>query len=309
MIELRHLRYAVTVADEGHITRAAERLGLQQPPLSQQIKALEAQLGVALFRRLSRGVVATAAGEAFVERARAILADVDEAVEAAHRAGRGEQGQLAIGFTGSAAFHPIVTGVIRELRDHAPMLALTLKEADSGTSLEGLRAGRIDASFLRALPEAHQDVRARHLADEEMLVVLPDHHPLLEGWPEDDRRPLATLADAVFILYHRPSGPGLYDAIIAACGKAGFSPRVGQEATQMISTISLVAAGLGISLVPASMARFGTTGIAYRRLKREEAPCAPLFLAWRPGEESGPLARLLADVRRHTMALDSFPGA
>ena len=305
MIELRHLRYAVTVAEEGHITRAAERLGLQQPPLSQQIKALEEQLGVALFRRLSRGVVATAAGKAFVERARAILADVDGAVEAARRAGRGEDGRLAIGFTGSAAFHPLVTGVVRELRDSAPLLALTLEEANSGTSLEALRAGRLDAAFVRALPEAYEGVSARRLLDEEMLAVIPDPHPLLQDWPEDQPRPLAALAEAIFVLYHRPSGPGLYDAIIAACDKAGFSPRVGQEATQMISTLSLVAAGLGISLVPASMARFGTTGIAYRRLKQDEAPSAPLFLIWRSGEESGPLARLLADVRRHALALGS----
>jgi DNA-binding transcriptional LysR family regulator len=305
MIELRHLRYAVTVAEEGHITRAAERLGLQQPPLSQQIKSLEGQLGVTLFRRLARGVVATAAGDAFVERARTILADVDGAVEAARRAGRGEEGRLAIGFTGSAAFHPLVTDVVRELRDSAPLLALTLEEANSGTSLEALRAGRLDAAFVRALPETHEGVSVRHLLDEEMLAVIPDPHPLLKGWPEDERRTLAALAEAVFILYHRPSGPGLYDAIIAACGKAGFSPRVGQEATQMISTLSLVAAGLGISLAPASMARFGTAGIAYRRLKQDEAPCAPLFLIWRSGEEGGPLARLLADVRRHTLALGS----
>ncbi|WP_337269632.1 LysR family transcriptional regulator [Oryzifoliimicrobium ureilyticus] len=305
MIELRHLRYAVAVAEERHITRAAERLGLQQPPLSQQIKALEDQLGVTLFHRLSRGVIPTAAGEAFVARARAILTDVDNAVEAARRSSRGEEGRLAIGFTGSAAFHPLVTGVVRELRDRAPLLKLTLEEANSSVAFEALRAGRLDAAFVRALPEAPEGVSARHLLDEDMLVAFPDSHPLLEGWPENQRRPLAALTQATFILYHRPSGAGLYDAIIAACDKAGFSPRVGQEATQMISTLSLVAAGLGISIVPVSMARLGTTGISYRRLKQEEGLSAPLFLIWRPGEESGPLARLLADVRRYNQAMGS----
>lgn len=300
MIELRHLRYAVAVAEERHITRAAERLGLQQPPLSQQIRSLEDQLGVALFRRLPRGVEPTAAGEVFVERARLVLRDFELAVELARQTGRGETGQLAIGFTGSAAFHPLVSGVIRELRDAAPELRLTLHEANSDAQLDALRVGQLDAAFVRA-PPAIDDalLTARHLLDDEMLVVLPERHPLLGDYAETELLALSALSAATFVLYHRPGAPGLYDGIIAACRRAGFSPKIGQEASQMVSTLSLVSAGLGISIVPSSMQRLGMVGVAYRRLRPADAPSAGLHLAWRAGEESGPLARLLRDVRRY----------
>jgi DNA-binding transcriptional LysR family regulator len=298
MIELRHLRYAVAVADEGHITRAAERLGLQQPPLSQQIRALEERLGVALFRRLPRGVAPTAAGEVFIERARAILGDVDLAIEAARRPGRGQAGRLAVGFTGSAAFHPLVASVIRAMRDDSPDLGLTLQEANSDTLIAAVRTGRLDAAFVRAPPEEDAGVTMRQLLDEEMVAILPNDHPLLAQYEEGQAMPLEALSAARFVLYHRPGGPGLYDGIIAACRKAGFSPRVVQEASQMTSTLSLVAAGLGVSLVPGSMGGLGMTGFSQRRLRHGDAPVAPLILAWRTGEESGPLARLIEDVRR-----------
>lgn len=227
MIELRHLRYAVAVAEEGHITRAAARLGIQQPPLSQQIRALEAAIGAPLFRRQPRGVELTAAGRAFVEKARAILRDTDLAVEAARRASRGQEGQLAIGFTSSAAFHPFVTGVMREMRERAPAIRLSLEEASTGELIEAVEADRLDAAFVRSPSERLENLTITHLLDEEMLVALPDHHARAR---KDTRRriSLASLADEPLILYRRPTGPGLYDSIIAACRAAGFSPKVAQ---------------------------------------------------------------------------------
>ncbi|MDK2770249.1 MAG: LysR family transcriptional regulator [Sphingomonas sp.] len=298
MIELRHLRYAVAVADENHITRAAERLGIQQPPLSQQIRALEREIGVTLFRRLPRGVEPTAAGSAFVERAKILLRDLEETIDTAKRAGRGEEGQLAVGFTASAAFHPLVSNVIRELRKKAPALRLSRQEANSGELIEAVRTGSLDAAFVRLPAREDGGLRNTRLLDEEMVVAMPKRHPLLKTWPLSRRKPLSTLAHEDFILYHRPNGPGLYDAIIAACDRAGFSPRIEQEASQMIATLSLVSAGFGISLIPDAMARLATEGVAYRHLTKSEAPTAPLVLVWRSGGDSGPLGRLIGDVNR-----------
>ncbi|MDT3380742.1 LysR family transcriptional regulator [Labrys neptuniae] len=298
MIELRHLRYAVTVADEGHVTRAAERLGIQQPPLSQQIRVLERAVDAPLFQRLPRGVRLTEPGRVLVERARLVLQDVDAALEATKRAARGEQGRLAVGYTTSAAFHPLVSAVMRGLREAAPGIALSLEEGSTGDLIELLRADRLDAAFVRA-PAARPDgliVEPLHV--EEMLVALPDHHPLAAASLRRQRLSLGALANETFVLNRRPSGPGLYDDIIAACRAAGFSPMVGQETPRMVSTLSLVSAGLGISIVPASMAKLETNGIVYRRLDGTTGLTAPLYLARRADEPSPSLSKFLDMVRR-----------
>jgi DNA-binding transcriptional LysR family regulator len=268
MIELRHLRYFIAVAEEGHITRAAARLGIQQPPLSQQIRALETEVGVTLLTRMPRGVELTEAGRVFLGEARAVLAQMAHAVDAAQRTARGEQGQLAIGFTGSAAFHPLIPAVVRAFREQS-------------------RVPVGDTTGLVIEP----------LLDEPMLLALPAHHPLLRGGKRK-RIALAELAEETFILYRRPTGPGLYDAIIAACRTAGFSPHIGQEAPRMVSTLSFVAAGLGVSIVPESMRRLNTEGIAYLALSDAISPVAPLLLAWRAAPVSGAMQNLIAHVRR-----------
>lgn len=299
MIELRHLRYLLAVAEEGHMTRAAARLGIQQPPLSQQIKALEGMVGTPLFRRLPRGVEPTAAGLVLAEKARLILADVDRALDAARRTARGEEGRLALGFTSSAAFHALVAALVRSMREAAPNLSLSLEEASTLELIAALRDGRLDAAFVRA-PVARPDgLVIAHVLDEEMLVALPDHHRLAAPALRRRALELAALAEETFILYRRPSGPGLYDSIIAACQQAGFSPRVGQEAPRLASTLSLVAAGLGLSIVPASMARLETNGIVYRRLAPPIRLFAPLSLAYRDEVPEGPLAALLRLVESH----------
>ncbi|NTF90614.1 LysR family transcriptional regulator [Agrobacterium rhizogenes] len=306
MIELRHLRYAVAVADAGHITRAAEQLGIQQPPLSQQIRALETMIGTPLFHRLPRGMALTAAGQTLVERARIILADVDLAVEATQRSARGEQGNLAIGFTSSAAFHPLVSSMVRSLKQSAPDVALALEEASTGDLIEALRAERLDVAFVRSPVDASAGLVIEPILDEEMLVALPDQHPLATGAVSRRRHgissrriPLLGLANETFILYRRPSGPGLYDSIIAACRAAGFSPRIGQEAPRLLSTLSLVAASLGISIIPESMARLEANGIVYFRIEKAAGLVAPLHLAYRDETPSGVVRRFIESVRQH----------
>ncbi|TIX90371.1 LysR family transcriptional regulator [Rhizobium sp. P44RR-XXIV] len=296
MIELRHLRYAVTVADEGHITRAAERLGIQQPPLSQQIRNLEDLVGATLFQRLPRGVALTEAGRTFVDRARIILQDVDLAVEATRRNARGEEGSLAIGFTSSAAFHPLVTTAVRSLGEISPGVRIKLEESSTSDLIDALRAELIDVAFVRSPVEQSKGLTVSKILDEEMFVALPDSHRLVaKGARRTSPIQLSDLADESFILYRRPSGPGFYDAIIAACGRAGFSPQVKHEAPRLMSTLSLVAAGLGISIIPNSMTRLETNGIAYLPLDRRTQLVAPLHLAHR-NEPSGGALKLFIEI-------------
>lgn len=292
MIELRHLRYFVVVAEEGHVTRAAERLGMQQPPLSQQIKALEQALGVPLLHRLPRGVQPTESGLVLLAEARALLAQLDRAFETVRRTGRGELGRVAVGFTSSAAFHPFVSAAIRGFREAAPGVEMVMEEGSTGELVEALRAGRLDAAFIRSPVGDAAGLVVEPLLDEPMVAVVPAGHPLAR---EASPIPLAALAGEPFVLYRRPSGPGLYDSIIAACRAAGFSPRIAQEAPRLVSTLSLVEAGLGVSIVPASMARLDAGGIATLRLAAP--PLAPLHLARRDAEPLGATRRFVEHVR------------
>lgn len=297
MIALRHLRYFIAVAEEGHVTRAAERLGIQQPPLSQQIRAMEAEIGVALLNRLPRGVELTEAGRVFLVEARAAIAQVEHAVDAARRTARGEQGRLAVGFTSSAAFHPLIPAVVRAFRQVAPHVDLQLEESSTGELIAALQKDQLDVAFLRVPMGDTAGIRIETLLNEKMLVALPAHHPLV-GKRTPKSIALAALADETFILYRRPTGPGLYDTIIAACRAEGFSPRIGQEAPRMLSTLSLVAAGLGVSIIPESMRRLDTEGIAYIPLSGAAGLVAPLHLAWRDVHPSGATTRLIAQVRQ-----------
>jgi len=294
-MELRHLRYFVAVAEELHVTRAAARLGIQQPPLSQQIRALERELDVQLFRRKPRGVELTQAGRALLDEARAILGRVDEAIAATRRTARGEAGRIGLGFTSSASFHPFVPRVIRAYRKRHPVVVLALDEGGTMELVDALRAERIDVAFVRSPIGAAAGIVVHSVLEEEMVAALPAGHPLAM---DSATLPLTALAAETFIVYRRPLGPGLYDAIIAACDRAGFSPRIGQEAPRMLSTLGLVAAGLGVSLVPASMRQLRVDGVAYRPLDAGAKLAAPLNLAYRHGETAAVVRGFIALVQR-----------
>ncbi len=290
-MDLRHLRYFVAVAKEGHVTRAAERLGIQQPPLSQRIRELERELGVQLFRRESRGVALTAAGRTLFADACAILAQVEHAREATLRTARGEQGRITVGFTSSTPFHPFVP----RFREAHPLVFLTLEEGGTTELIEALRGERIDAAFIRTPIADPAGLAIDALLEEGMVVALPAAHALASG---TQALALRRLTAETFIVYRRPSGPGLYDAILAACHAAGFSPRIGQEAPRIVATLNLVAAGLGVSIVPASLQRMQLDGIVYRALTGLSRPTAPLLLATRRGDASAVLRRLVALIRQ-----------
>src|SRR5579863_2842803 len=202
-MELRHLRYFIAVAEEGHITRAAERLGMQQPPLSQQIRALERELDVQLLRRKPRGVELTEAGRALLDDARAIIAHVDHAFATTRRTARGEQGRIAVGFTSSAPFHPFVPRVIRAFREAFPLISLTLDESGTTELITDLRNERVDAAFIRTPVADPMGLTVNPLLEEAMLVALPSGHVRAPRDVESAALPLVALAGETFVVYRR----------------------------------------------------------------------------------------------------------
>jgi DNA-binding transcriptional LysR family regulator len=298
-MELRHLRYFLAVAEELNFTRAARRLHIAQPPLTQQIKALEAELGLLLFDRSSYRIGLTAAGRAFAAEVARILGDVRNAVLIAKRAARSAAGQVRVGFTESASFNPLVTAAFRHFRSTYPDVEVSLEERQSTELAAGLPEGRIDAAFLRPPLNAEGGLKLHLLEEEEMVVAVPSGHTLAKrkeiGLPE--------LARETFILYPRAVRPGLADAVVSACEKVGFTPKVEQYAPQLSSTINLVAASLGISIVPRSMHGLQPQAVSYVRLRG--APVHALLGIAHRADESSPavlnfvgLARSLSPPRQ-----------
>jgi DNA-binding transcriptional LysR family regulator len=290
-MELRHIRYFLAVAEERNFTRAAARVGIGQPPLSQQIKDLERDVGAALFHRIPQGAELTAAGRAFLENVQVIPLQAERAIRAARRAARGEIGSLRIAFTGSAPFNPIVTAAIRLFKRTYPDVDLSLEEANTTRLIAGLRDNLLDAVFLRSDALESDDLRLRQLADEPMLVVLPAGHPAAKAAKVDLNR----LRNDPLILTPRGTGQTLYDTVLSTCRAAGFEPILGQSAPQMGSVVNLVAAGLGFSLVPASMRQLQVTGVVYRDVKGVR-PVAKLALAYRRDETSAIVHNFIAST-------------
>jgi DNA-binding transcriptional LysR family regulator len=295
-MELRHFRYFVAVADEGHITRAAERLGMQQPPLSQRIRSIEQELGVQLFLRKPRGVELTQAGRTFLDSARAILAQYDHAFDTTRRAARGEQGNLCVGVTPTSSFHPLVTMVIRTFREEFPQVSLTLEECLTAEIVERLKDEKMDIAFFRSEMSPPERLAIRPLLTEPMVVALPNGHVLVRRGGELS---LKKLINETFIIFARQQGPAFYEATIAACLTAGFSPRLGQEAPRVTSALALVAAGLGICLVPASMQRIRMDGVKFCDLKSPVLK-ASLKLIGRRRDPSPVVQNFSALVKRMT---------
>ncbi|HEY4373844.1 MAG TPA: LysR family transcriptional regulator [Burkholderiales bacterium] len=294
-MELRHLRYFVAVAAEGNFTRAAEKLHIGQPPLSQQIRDLEGELEVKLFHRTPRGAELTEAGRAFQVEAQRLLQGAEEAKAAARRAQQGETGQLRVGLTGSAAFNPVVPTTIRNFRRAYPRVHMRLDEGNTLLMLEALREEKLDAIFIRPGPEAVGDVQMRRFADEPMKIVLPTGHRLARK----KSLPLAALAEETFVLVPRAIGSGHYDEVVGACRKAGFEPVIGQGAPQMSLTVNLVAAEMGVSVVPASFVQVKVAGVRYLDIEGRMLP-ARLALCTRKGDRAATVRNFLAQIPRGT---------
>lgn len=287
-MELRHLRYFLAVAEEGNVTRAATRLHISQPPLSQQIKDLEHLLGVTLFERSAQGMALTAAGQAFVQEARRTLQAADQAKQVAVRASRGETGTLRVGFTSSAAFNPVVATTLREFRQRWPGVRVLLEEANTTRLTEALNDRALDAAFLRPAATALPGLDVLRFRDERMKVVLPTTHRLAG----QRRIALRQLATDDFVLFPRSVGLSLHDAIIGACHASGFEPRLTLEVPQLSSVINLVAAGMGVSVVPASLSQVQVHGVCHLDI-RGPAPLATLGLAVCLGQASPTVQHLI----------------
>ncbi|SBW07358.1 Transcriptional regulator, LysR family [uncultured Alphaproteobacteria bacterium] len=290
-MELRHLRYFLAVAEEKNFTRAAARIGIGQPPLSHQIQDLERELGVMLFHRVPHGAELTEAGQAFLPRAQSALVQADQARVAAQRASRGETGHIRIGFTGAGAFNPAVPAVIRGFRRAYPEVVVDLEERNTGHLVEGLRDNGLDGAFIRPGPEDLSDLRLMDFTNEPMMIALPESHPRAG----EARLPLTALAREPLILFPREISIGLYDEVLSCCRAAGFEPVLGQQAPQFASAVNLVAAEIGVSVVPRSFARIRVEGVAYIEIA-DIAPAARLAFAHHRGSRSVTLRNFSALV-------------
>jgi len=288
-MELRQLRYFVAVAEELHFRRAAERLHISQPPLSQQIRALEDELGFALLIRTRRRVQLTPAGEAFLRDARALLGELEGAVATARRIDAGQTGRLRIGFVGSALLS-IVPGTVERFRASRPGVAIELRERSTVDQLRAVSAGIVDVGLVRPPIDDDGGLRAETVLRERTVAALPVGHPLASL----GRVSLRRLAAEPLVLFPRDQAPGFHDLLIGALADTGAGPRVIQYAPEMLTIIGLVAAGTGVSLVPASVGRLALDGVAYRPVTG--APRSELVAITRADDDSALVRAFVAEA-------------
>ncbi|MDN4574005.1 LysR family transcriptional regulator [Pandoraea cepalis] len=302
-MDLRQLRYFVAVAEERHFGRAAQRLSMTQPPLSQQIRALEASLGAPLFVRTNRSVELTAVGRQLLPEVRRILADADALPAFAQGLAHGEVGTLSLGFV-STADYGILPPLLREFGERYPRVRLQLLEATSDVQVEALMDGRIDAGlFIPPVPARYaNELSYLPIVREPLMLALPAGRGMAAG--DDtaaDAQPgapvsLADFADEPLVIFPRRVAPAFYDIIMGCYAALGLTPRVGQEAIQMQTIVSLVSAGMGVALVPQSLCHLRRTGVTYRAL-RETSTLIETGLLWRTAEVTPVLEGFLETAR------------
>lgn len=275
-MDIRHFQYFTAVADAGSITLAAKNLSMEQPPLSQQLRKMEETLGVTLFIRQTRGVALTEAGRILLPQARLILELKQQFIENAQGLAEGKKGCLRIGLAGSVPLLPAVPFAIRQFRTLAPDVILSLEESNTPALCTSLLNYQIDIAVVRPPVTDPDLITVIPLLKEPTLIALPSGHPL------SDRRKirLNEIEDDPLIIFPRELGPGFYDSILAAYQQSGATPPLGQQAPQIAGTIPLVAAGLGVSVVPESLKQLHTEGITYHEIE-EPAPYSNLAIALR----------------------------
>lgn len=261
-MDLKQLRYFTTVAEERSFSRAAKRLHLSQPPLSMQLKNLEAQLGVQLLERSNRGVTLTPAGQIFYDEVRSLLVRLEQARIKAQNAGRGDVGTLSIGFV-SIADYGILPPALKRFRAKFPGVEVQLHEQTTDAQIRDIRAARLDLGIGLA-PVDEPDLDFEMVMKERLVLAAPTGHRLVKA---DRAVDLRRLSNERFIIPPRDIAPGLYDLIISQCRAAGFAPRITQHARQMQTVISLVASGMGVALVPTSVRNLKRPGVQYRSLR------------------------------------------
>ncbi|WP_224092206.1 LysR family transcriptional regulator [Nostoc sp. MS1] len=273
-MELRHLRYFIAVAEELHFSKAAERLHIAQPPLSQQIQQLEAEIGVQLFhRKTKRQVQLTEAGKVFLQEAYQILVQLDTAVALTQRIGRGQTGQLKIGFT-SLVIYDLLPLILRQFREQFPQIELVLRELTTSQQEQALRDSQIHVGF--AHPPLEDDtISYKCIHTQTLVVALPSTHSLVQT----EYISVQNLLDEPLIMFPRYLAPGLYDRIMSLFQQGNISPNITQEAIQMQTIIGLVSAGMGVAITPSSLQNLQRSGVVYRPLL-EQVPVIETAVIW-----------------------------
>lgn len=296
-MELRHLRYFVAVAEDEHITRAAARLGIQQPPLSQQIRNLEAELGVNLFARSPRKVTLNAAGKVFLSDARRILALVNEATQRVRQFELGMEGALMLGLTSSASMHPQTLAIIGKFRSRFPLVSLQIEEGANHDLLNLVEQERMDVAFVRTPVTRYPTLTSLQLSQETMMAAIPASHLLAADTGPLD---MAALKDQSIVFYRQTNGSGIGESLLAAFERQGFRPHIVSETQRIISAINMVAAGFGIAVVPKTMQSFSIRSVIYSHLTAASSFTVPLNVAYRRQADAETLRRFLRaceDVR------------
>jgi DNA-binding transcriptional LysR family regulator len=293
-IELRQLRYFVAVAEEGHFGRAATRLHMTQPPLSQTIQSLEGTLGTSLFSRTKRSIALTPAGIALLPEARRILQQAGALPDIARRAASGESGLLSLSFV-STADYSVLPSLLREFRESYPQVQIDLRESTTDVQTDDLLQGRIDAGLL--IPPLSDKAKAEldyvTVLSEPLILAAPQG---LKGLGNKRGVSLQALANMPLIIFPRRIAPAFHDAILASFRDAGVTPRIGQEAIQMQTIVGLVSAGMGIALVPQSVSNLKRPGVDYRNLSGK-APTVETGVAWRR-DNASPILRTFLELLR-----------
>ncbi len=287
---LRLLRYFVAVAEELHFGRAAERLHVAQPGLSQQIKVLERLLGVRLLERTSRQVRLTPAGDLLLTESRRLLAETERAVERVRRTGRGEIGRVTIAAIGSATYD-VIPRLLRAQRKRLPDVEVVLREMSTPAQVQALRSGEVDIGFLR-LPADTDELVAHTVREDRMAVMFPEAHPLARR----SRIRLSDLAREPLVLFPAAPRPSWADTVVAACREAGFEPIVAQEAMESATVVSFVAAGIGVAVVPEGLKVLARAGVVFRFVA-PPAPVTRLAAVHRAGALSPAVEELMGLVR------------
>lgn len=298
-IELRHLRYFMAIAEDMSFARAAERLGVAQPGLSQQIKILEDLLEVRLFDRSRRKPRFTLAGELFYEEARKMITQLDVATQIARRAARGEVGRLAVGYVGSAAYTGMLTRVIGEFRENHPSVELNISELEMLRQLEAIAEGRMDIGFIRPPAPLPRNIDTIPILFEDLDIALNTRHPAAAQTEID----LKDLAEESFIIPMHASQISFHHHTTVACQRAGFQPRFGPQGRDFMTIASMVSIGLGVALVPRSIRCIQLPSLIYKPIKGQIAK-AELAVAFRRGDHSPIVRSFIAITRRHMQQLN-----
>lgn len=299
-MELRQFRYFVAVAEELHFSRAAARLNIGQPPLSLQIQAIERELGVTLLKRNRRKVELTDAGRLFLVEARRALEQAARAIDIAKRAARGAVGTLRLSFTTSAPLTAVFARAIRAYRLELPEVHLELRIRTTQQILDGLLLAQLDVGMIRPAASAPipAGIAALSVHRDRLMAVLPADHHLAKG---DGAVAMTDLAREPFVLRPRGSGAGYYEQVFELCARAGFVPNIVQEAAEPPTTLGLVAAGLGITVAPASQRAIGFAGVAWRELDAGEAAASSILLVYRDKTDD-PLCQRFVAITREQVA-------